>query len=112
MFAIQVFLAGNKPNKVRPNFCLVFCLLFSLSSIAQVGAIKGKIVNKISRTAMLDFALEEEAVNLEEVVISAANSFFRSDESPLSLRTIGTAEIKRIPGGNRDIREQRSIRSG
>ncbi len=56
-----------------------------------------------SRVSIVDFALEEEAQNLEEVVISAANSFFRSDESPLSLRTIGTAEIKRTPGGNRDI---------
>jgi TonB dependent receptor/CarboxypepD_reg-like domain/TonB-dependent Receptor Plug Domain len=56
-----------------------------------------------SRIAFVDFALEEEAQKLEEVVISATNSFFKSDESPLSLRTIGTAEIKRTPGGNRDI---------
>ena len=56
-----------------------------------------------SRIALVDFALEEEAQKLEEVVISATNSFFKSDESPLSLRTIGTAEIKRTPGGNRDI---------
>lgn len=56
-----------------------------------------------SRIAFVDFALEEEAQKLEEIVISATNSFFKSDESPLSLRTIGTAEIKRTPGGNRDI---------
>ncbi len=56
-----------------------------------------------SRTTFVDLALEEEAQKLDEVTISAANSFFKSDESPLSLRTIGTAEIKRTPGGNRDI---------
>lgn len=56
-----------------------------------------------SRIAFVDFALEEEPQKLEEVVVSATNSFFKSDESPLSLRTIGTAEIKRTPGGNRDI---------
>jgi len=56
-----------------------------------------------ARVTFVDFALEEEPQRLEEVVVTAANSFFKSDESPLSLRTIGTAEIKRTPGGNRDI---------
>nr|WP_236676032.1 TonB-dependent receptor [Chryseolinea lacunae] len=56
-----------------------------------------------ARPAVVDFLLEEEAQKLEEVVVVAGNSFFKSDESPLSLRTIGTAEIKRTPGGNRDI---------
>jgi hypothetical protein len=62
-----------------------------------------------ARPAMVDFELEEEARNLEEVVIMAANTFVKSDESPLSLRTIGTTEIKRTPGGNRDI--SRVVRS-
>ncbi len=56
-----------------------------------------------ARIAFVDFGLEEEAQTLEEVVVTASNSFIKSDESPLSLRTIGTAEIKRTPGGNRDI---------
>jgi hypothetical protein len=62
-----------------------------------------------ARPAMIDFELEEEAKNLEEVVITAANTFVKSEESPLSLRTIGTTEIKRTPGGNRDI--SRVVRS-
>jgi hypothetical protein len=56
-----------------------------------------------SRAAYVDFPLEEEAQALDEVVISGSNTFIQSDESPLSLRTIGTTEIKRTPGGNRDI---------
>ncbi|HEY3404132.1 MAG TPA: TonB-dependent receptor [Ohtaekwangia sp.] len=56
-----------------------------------------------ARPAVVDFRLEEEAEKLEEVVVSAANAFVKSDESPLSLRTIGSTEIKRTPGGNRDI---------
>jgi len=56
-----------------------------------------------ARTTFVDFPLEEQAQQLDEVVVTAANSFSKSDESPLSLRTIGTAEIKRTPGGNRDI---------
>lgn len=62
-----------------------------------------------ARPAMVDFELEEEARNLEEVVITASNTFVKSEESPLSLRTIGTTEIKRTPGGNRDI--SRVVRS-
>jgi hypothetical protein len=56
-----------------------------------------------ARPAIVDFALEEESQELEAVEISASNTFFKTDESPLSLRTIGTTEIKRTPGGNRDI---------
>lgn len=62
-----------------------------------------------ARPAMVDFELEEETKSLEEVVITAANTFVKSEESPLSLRTIGTTEIKRTPGGNRDI--SRVVRS-
>ncbi|HEY3430841.1 MAG TPA: TonB-dependent receptor, partial [Cyclobacteriaceae bacterium] len=56
-----------------------------------------------ARTAIVDFALEEEARKLDEVIISSGNTFIKPDESPLSLRTIGTTEIKRTPGGNRDV---------
>src|SRR5690349_20882655 len=52
-----------------------------------------------ARPAYVNFALDEEAEKLDEVVISASNTFIKSDESPLSLRTIGTTEIKRTPGG-------------
>ncbi len=56
-----------------------------------------------ARAALVDFAMSEELTTLDEVVVSASNSFFKSDDAPLSLRTIGTTEIKRTPGGNRDI---------
>lgn len=56
-----------------------------------------------ARAAIVDFAMEEEARNLDEVTITSSNTFIKSDESPLSLRTIGTTEIKRMPGGNRDV---------
>lgn len=62
-----------------------------------------------ARPAFVDFALEEEVKSLQEVTVVATNTFIKSDESPLSLRTIGTTEIKRTPGGNRDI--SRVVRS-
>ncbi|MBL7859172.1 MAG: TonB-dependent receptor [Cyclobacteriaceae bacterium] len=56
-----------------------------------------------ARNTYLDFPLEEESLKLEEVMVSASNTFYKSDESPLSLRTIGITEIKSTAGGNRDI---------
>lgn len=54
------------------------------------------------KPAYLDVKLKENAKQLDEVVISAG-AFRKTSESPLSLRNIGVAEIKRSPGGNRDI---------
>ncbi len=55
-----------------------------------------------AKPAFLDFRMEESATQLEEVVVKAP-PFRKTPESPLSLRTIGVAEIQRNPGGNRDI---------
>lgn len=54
------------------------------------------------RPAEINIPLEEENKALKEVTIKA-QPFMRKEESPLSMRSIGTAEIKRNPGGNRDI---------
>src|SRR5690606_7271536 len=56
-----------------------------------------------ARPVVLRFGLEEEAQRLDEVVVSAGNLFIKSEEAPLSLRSIGATEIKRTPGGNRDV---------
>ncbi len=55
-----------------------------------------------ARVAFVEIQLEEEAEELEELVI-VASGFEKSEESPLSVRSIGVNEIKRNPGGNRDI---------
>lgn len=55
-----------------------------------------------SKPAIVNIALEENTTTLEEVVVKAT-PFQKTEESPVSLRTIGTAEIQRNPGGNRDI---------
>ncbi|MGD1840145.1 MAG: TonB-dependent receptor domain-containing protein [Thermonemataceae bacterium] len=56
-----------------------------------------------ARPAIVNIGLEEETRNLETVEISADESFYKPEESPVSLRTIGQNEIKRFPGANRDI---------
>ncbi|MBE2247098.1 MAG: TonB-dependent receptor [Candidatus Competibacteraceae bacterium] len=52
--------------------------------------------------AVVQIKMEEESLELKEVSIQA-DPFNKTSESPISLRTIGIAEIERNPGGNRDI---------
>ncbi len=56
-----------------------------------------------ARPALIEVRLEEEAVELEGVEVGPPRFVQKIEESPLSLRSIGTAEIKRSPGANRDI---------
>ena len=55
-----------------------------------------------ARPAEVNFRMEEYSTDLVEVVVKAS-PFRKTEESPVSLRTIGVAEIQRNPGGNRDI---------
>lgn len=54
------------------------------------------------RASQLDIALVQSATNLGAVEVRT-EVFERNAESPLSLQQIGTNEIQRNPGGNRDI---------
>ncbi|GAA4821959.1 TonB-dependent receptor [Algivirga pacifica] len=55
-----------------------------------------------ARPALVDFALLPASEQLDEVEV-VADGFYESEESPVSVRSIGLAEVKRNPGGNRDI---------
>jgi len=55
-----------------------------------------------ARPAQLNIELQPTATELKEVEITR-QPFQRTVESPLSVRTIGSAEIMRNPGGNHDI---------
>lgn len=55
-----------------------------------------------SKPAIVNFKLSEASEQLDEVVVKAS-PFKKTEESPVSLRTIGVAEIQRNPGANRDI---------
>lgn len=58
-------------------------------------------VNSV-RPTILNFQMEEQASDLQEVVVQAS-PFRKTEESPVSLRNIGVTEIRRNPGANRDI---------
>ncbi len=55
-----------------------------------------------ARPAIVNFALTEESTSLQEIEVTAS-PFSKTEESPVSLRSIGPNEIRRSPGGNRDI---------
>lgn len=55
-----------------------------------------------NKPAVVDLQLSESSVSLAEVVVKAS-PFNKTEESPVSLRTIGVSEIMRNPGGGRDI---------
>ncbi|MFN4235449.1 MAG: TonB-dependent receptor [Bacteroidia bacterium] len=73
--------------------------------VSYVG-FKKKVIFEVQATnakaAIVNIALEETATDLKTVEITG-QGFNKTEESPVSLRTIGVAEIERNPGGNRDI---------
>lgn len=56
-----------------------------------------------SKQVSMDFAMETETKSVSEVTITAKQTFVKTQESPLSVRSLGLNEIQRYPGGNRDI---------
>jgi hypothetical protein len=67
---------------------------------------KDQIINEITvtnaRSIDLDFFLEVLVIEQKEVTVRA-NRFQRSVESPLSLKSLNSTEIERLPGANRDV---------
>ena len=55
-----------------------------------------------ARTFFIDVPMKPKKFELQEVVITAS-PFTRTEESPVSLRTLQISEIEKNPGGNRDI---------
>jgi len=55
-----------------------------------------------SRSVEIDFPLDELVLEQEEVTVKA-NPFKKIKESPVSLKTLNSAEIERLPGANRDV---------
>lgn len=61
-----------------------------------------EIVVNNTKPTILDIALSEDSEILSTIEIKAS-PFNKTEESPVSVRTIGASEIYRNPGGNRDI---------
>lgn len=61
-----------------------------------------------SKVPFVEIKLEPTSTQLKEVVIESS-AFQKTEESPLSLQTLGIEEIERNPGGGRDV--SRAIQS-
>jgi hypothetical protein len=82
---------------VQPGF-----VSLSASFVGFEPAITPEFMVTNARTSTIEIPMREMAVQLEQVEVRA--SFFRrKEESPVSMRTLGIAEIEKNPGGNRDI---------
>ncbi|MEM6262185.1 MAG: TonB-dependent receptor [Bacteroidota bacterium] len=73
----------------------------------RFGGFKTKVVDEIqvynSKPYLIEVPMSEDTESARDSVLIVASPFKSPEESPLSLRTIGTNEIQRYPGGNRDI---------
>ena len=73
---------------------------------ATASGFKPLFINEITitktRVESIDFALEEIVIEQEEVVVKAS-PFLQRKESPVSLKTLNSTEIERLPGANRDV---------
>lgn len=88
-----IYVINNVPPGIYNITCSYIGYNASTSYEVQVASSKKIIIN---------FTLEENALKVDEVKIKAS-PFNKTDESPISLRTLSSAEIFRNPGGNRDI---------
>lgn len=55
-----------------------------------------------AKTVFIDIPMRETAIQLEQVVVKAS-PFRKTEESPVSMRTLGIGDIEKNPGANRDI---------
>jgi hypothetical protein len=72
------------------------------SAIGYERVMTEEILVTNAKAAFLDIAMQEIAVQLGGVEVTAA-VFKRVEESPLSLTSLGIAQIEKSPGSNRDI---------
>ena len=73
-----------------------------VSFVGYKQAISPEIEVTVANANSIEIKMEEQKEQIEEVVIKAS-PFRKTEESPVSLRTIGIGEIEKSPGANRDI---------
>jgi hypothetical protein len=65
-------------------------------------AVSSEVEVSVAKTSTIEIRLEEQKEQIDEVTVTAS-PFRKTEESPVSLRTIGIGEIEKSPGANRDI---------
>ena len=85
-------LAGLKPGMVE----------IRVSAVGFRTYISGELMITNARPTYIEVQMEETSVDIDEVTVRTS-PFRMREESPVSMRRIGVAEIEKSPGGNRDI---------
>ncbi|MBW8332597.1 MAG: TonB-dependent receptor [Prolixibacteraceae bacterium] len=89
---------GNFQLKgLNPGFVRV-----QASFIGYHSALSSEIEINNAKVAFVEIRMEKRDTEIEEVTVSVS-PFRKTEESPVSLKTIGIAEIEKSPGANRDI---------
>ncbi|MBW6535696.1 MAG: TonB-dependent receptor [Mariniphaga sp.] len=65
-------------------------------------AVSSEVEVSSARVNSVEIQMEEQREQIEEVTVTAS-PFRKTEESPVSLRSIGIGEIEKSPGANRDI---------
>ncbi len=82
---------------LEPGFIRLTC-----SFIGYENTVSDEIEISNANSAFLEIKMEPSTTNIDEVKVTAS-PFRKTDESPVSLRSIGVGEIETNPGANRDI---------
>lgn len=82
---------------IQPGFIRV-----EASFVGYRRAISSEVEVSAARTNTVEIRLEEQKEQLGEVTVTVS-PFRKTEESPVSLRSIGIGEIEKSPGANRDI---------
>ena len=72
------------------------------SFVGYKTAISSQIEVSNVKAPFLEIKLESQSTEIQEVTVTAS-PYRKTEESPVSLKTIGIAEIEKSPGANRDI---------
>lgn len=82
---------------LKPGFYRVQASLLGYKNV-----ISAQVEINNAKTGFLEIKMEKQDTQLDEVTVNAS-PFRKTEESPVSLKIIGIAEIEKSPGANRDI---------
>jgi hypothetical protein len=106
---VNVVVAGTNTGTVTDldgNFQIIGLkagfVRIQASYIGYRQAISPEIEISSARVATVEIPMQQSDQQIEEVRVTAS-PFRKTDESPVSLRTIGIGEIENSPGANRDV---------
>lgn len=85
-------LTGLEPGFVRVE----------ASFVGYERAVSSEVEVSVASTNFIEIQMEQQNEEIEEVTVTAS-PFRKTEESPVSLRSIGIGEIEKSPGANRDI---------